>query len=295
MTRGRDRARSRPAVGDRYVLEAMRAGGYSLGGEQSGHIIMAAHATTGDGVLTALQLAARVAATGTHARRRSPASSRRLPQTLVNVPGVDKRRARRPTRRLLDAVAAGRGRARRHRPRAAAPVGHRAAGARHGRGRRRRPRPTASRTSSRTSSATGWRCECRPVRSGTRRCATCALWIIESGTRSTERRRADRPGRAPGAARRGDAVRRAARRTTELHRARSTCMHRTMRAAPGVGLAAPQIGLPLALAVARGPGLGRRRSTRGCASATPLPFRVLVNPAVRRRSVTSGSRSTRAA
>ena len=80
------------AVGDRYVLEAMRAGRYSLGGEQSGHIIMAAHATTGDGVLTALQLAARVAATG-DADRRPRGRRPRLPQTLVNVPGVDKRRA----------------------------------------------------------------------------------------------------------------------------------------------------------------------------------------------------------
>lgn len=52
------------AVGDRYVLEAMRAGGYSLGGEQSGHLIFADYATTGDGVLTGLQLAARVASTG---------------------------------------------------------------------------------------------------------------------------------------------------------------------------------------------------------------------------------------
>ncbi len=52
------------AVGDRYVLEGMRAGGYSLGGEQSGHLIFADYATTGDGVLTGLQLAARVAATG---------------------------------------------------------------------------------------------------------------------------------------------------------------------------------------------------------------------------------------
>jgi phosphoglucosamine mutase len=80
------------AVGDRYVLEAMRAGGFGLGGEQSGHIILAAHATTGDGVLTALQLAARVAATG------EPLDAlagivRRLPQTLVNVPDVDKGRA----------------------------------------------------------------------------------------------------------------------------------------------------------------------------------------------------------
>ncbi|WP_028049941.1 phosphoglucosamine mutase [Cellulomonas sp. URHD0024] len=90
------------AVGDRYVLEAMRAGGYALGGEQSGHIIMAAHATTGDGVLTALQLAARVAATGEPIAKLA-SIVRRLPQTLVNVPGVDKGRtdADGP---LLDAV-----------------------------------------------------------------------------------------------------------------------------------------------------------------------------------------------
>ncbi|WP_426593008.1 phosphoglucosamine mutase [Cellulomonas sp. McL0617] len=90
------------AVGDRYVLEAMRAGGYSLGGEQSGHIIMAAHATTGDGVLTALQLAARVAATGDTIARLA-GIVRRLPQTLVNVPGVDKNRAD-DDAPLLDAV-----------------------------------------------------------------------------------------------------------------------------------------------------------------------------------------------
>ncbi len=79
------------AVGDRYVLEAMRAGGYVLGGEQSGHIILADHATTGDGVLTAMQLAARVAATG---RSLADLASvvRRLPQTLVNVSGVDRAR-----------------------------------------------------------------------------------------------------------------------------------------------------------------------------------------------------------
>lgn len=92
------------AVGDRYVLEAMRAGGYSLGGEQSGHIIMAAHATTGDGVLTALQLAARVASTGTSIAELASVV-RRLPQILVNVPGVDKRRAD-TDRPLLDAVRA---------------------------------------------------------------------------------------------------------------------------------------------------------------------------------------------
>ncbi|MGF0115806.1 phosphoglucosamine mutase [Promicromonospora sp. Marseille-Q5078] len=79
-------------VGDRYVLEEMRAHGYGLGGEQSGHIILADHATTGDGVLTALHLAARVKSTG---RRLADLAGDvpRLPQTLVNVKGVDKARA----------------------------------------------------------------------------------------------------------------------------------------------------------------------------------------------------------
>jgi phosphoglucosamine mutase len=72
------------AVGDRYVLEALRAKGLSLGGEQSGHIVFSDAATTGDGLLTALHVMARVVATG------SPLSElaavvRRLPQTLVNV------------------------------------------------------------------------------------------------------------------------------------------------------------------------------------------------------------------
>lgn len=79
------------AVGDRYVLEAMRAHGYVLGGEQSGHIILAEHATTGDGVLTAMQLAARVAATGRSLTELAGVVER-LPQTLVNVSGVDRTR-----------------------------------------------------------------------------------------------------------------------------------------------------------------------------------------------------------
>ena len=52
------------AVGDRYVLEALRAGGLSLGGEQSGHLVFLDHATTGDGLLTGLALLSRMAATG---------------------------------------------------------------------------------------------------------------------------------------------------------------------------------------------------------------------------------------
>jgi len=79
-------------VGDRYVLEAMKVSGYSLGGEQSGHVIMSDHATTGDGVLTALQTASRMAE-----QQRSLADlaavMTRLPQVLVNVQGVDKSRA----------------------------------------------------------------------------------------------------------------------------------------------------------------------------------------------------------
>ncbi len=79
------------AVGDRYVLEAMRAGNYSLGGEQSGHVIMLDHATTGDGVLTALSLLAQVAASGKSLAELASVVQR-LPQVLVNVSGVDKSR-----------------------------------------------------------------------------------------------------------------------------------------------------------------------------------------------------------
>ncbi|GFZ79283.1 phosphoglucosamine mutase [Nesterenkonia alkaliphila] len=82
------------AVGDRYVLEAMRAGGYSLGGEQSGHLIFSDYATTGDGVLTGLQLAARMASTGTSLQDLAAAAMTRLPQVLINVKGVDKAKAK---------------------------------------------------------------------------------------------------------------------------------------------------------------------------------------------------------
>ena len=76
-------------VGDRYLLGAMLEGSYVLGGEQSGHIILLDHATTGDGLLTSLQLLAVVAS------RRQPLSElvkvmTRYPQVLVNIPGVDK-------------------------------------------------------------------------------------------------------------------------------------------------------------------------------------------------------------
>jgi phosphoglucosamine mutase len=79
-------------VGDRYVLEAMNAAGYSLGGEQSGHVIMSAHATTGDGILTALQVLGRMAEKDAPLAELAGVMSR-LPQVLVNVKGVDKSRA----------------------------------------------------------------------------------------------------------------------------------------------------------------------------------------------------------
>jgi phosphoglucosamine mutase len=79
-------------VGDRYVLEAMKVSGYSLGGEQSGHVIMSEYATTGDGILTALHVLERMAATGQSLQSLASVVTR-LPQVLVNVPDVDKSRA----------------------------------------------------------------------------------------------------------------------------------------------------------------------------------------------------------
>jgi phosphoglucosamine mutase len=74
----------RTAVGDRYVVERMRAGGFNLGGEQSGHIVMTDYATTGDGLIAGLQFLAEMARTG------APASAlvrqfETVPQMLKNV------------------------------------------------------------------------------------------------------------------------------------------------------------------------------------------------------------------
>ena len=76
-------------VGDRYVLEVIREGGYTLGGEQSGHLIFARYATTGDGILTGLQLLAQMSATGKSLKELASAM-KVYPQVLINVPGVDK-------------------------------------------------------------------------------------------------------------------------------------------------------------------------------------------------------------
>ena len=76
-------------VGDRYVLEEIRDGGYTLGGEQSGHIIFSRYATTGDGILTGLQILAEMRRTGKSLRELASVMQI-FPQVLINVPNVDK-------------------------------------------------------------------------------------------------------------------------------------------------------------------------------------------------------------
>ena len=72
-------------VGDRYVLEALGAGGHSLGGEQSGHVIFADHATTGDGLLTAVALIDIVKRSERTLADIASDAMTSLPQSLVNV------------------------------------------------------------------------------------------------------------------------------------------------------------------------------------------------------------------
>lgn len=76
-------------VGDRYVLEELRGGGYTLGGEQSGHVVFPRHGTTGDGILTGLQLMARISRTGAPLTELASVIQK-VPQVLVNVPVTDK-------------------------------------------------------------------------------------------------------------------------------------------------------------------------------------------------------------
>ena len=77
------------AVGDRYVLEELRRGGFALGGEQSGHVVLPAVGTTGDGIATALRLMERMAQTGSSLADLASAM-RTLPQVLINVRVTDK-------------------------------------------------------------------------------------------------------------------------------------------------------------------------------------------------------------
>jgi phosphoglucosamine mutase len=95
----------RTQVGDRYVLERMRAGGYNLGGEQSGHIIMTDHATTGDGLMAALQALAALIKSGKPASETFRAFQP-VPQLLKNV-RVGDATAALQTKAVVSAIAAG--------------------------------------------------------------------------------------------------------------------------------------------------------------------------------------------
>jgi len=78
------------AVGDRYVLEALDAGGYAIGGEQSGHVIYRHVATTGDGLLAGLKLLQRVQASGATLAELAGRVMTTYPQVLVNVRVADR-------------------------------------------------------------------------------------------------------------------------------------------------------------------------------------------------------------
>ena len=125
-------------VGDRYVLEALATGGYSLGGEQSGHIVFADHATTGDGVLTALVLLDVVVRAGRPLAEIAAGTMTSLPQVLVNV------RVSGDASSLVDGaatvIADVEHATRRRWPRAGASVRHRATRPRDGRSAHRRGR-----------------------------------------------------------------------------------------------------------------------------------------------------------
>ena len=82
---------AKTAVGDRYVMEEMVNGGYNLGGEQSGHVIFLDHSTTGDGILTGLQLLDTIVASGKKLSELKQ-MMRKYPQVLVNVRVADKSR-----------------------------------------------------------------------------------------------------------------------------------------------------------------------------------------------------------
>jgi phosphoglucosamine mutase len=84
----------RTQVGDRYVVDAMRGGGFNLGGEQSGHLVFLDHASTGDGLLGGLQVLALMLRTGKRLSELARESMQRVPQVLENVTL--------PARRALD-------------------------------------------------------------------------------------------------------------------------------------------------------------------------------------------------
>ena len=94
----------RTQVGDRYVVEAMRAGGYNVGGEQSGHLIFLDHASTGDGIVAALQVLAITVRSGKPLSELAKEAMERVPQVLENVT-LSARKALEDMRQLASATA----------------------------------------------------------------------------------------------------------------------------------------------------------------------------------------------
>jgi phosphoglucosamine mutase len=94
----------RTQVGDRYVVEAMRSGGYNLGGEQSGHLVFLDHASTGDGMLAALQVLALMLQTGRPLSELAERAMQRVPQVLESVT-LPARRPLEEMRRLSELTA----------------------------------------------------------------------------------------------------------------------------------------------------------------------------------------------
>ena len=94
----------RTQVGDRYVVEAMREGGYNVGGEQSGHLIFLDHASTGDGIVAALQVLAIAVRSGKPVSELAKNAMDRVPQVLENVT-LSSRKALEDMRQLASATA----------------------------------------------------------------------------------------------------------------------------------------------------------------------------------------------
>ena len=133
----------RTKVGDRYVVEEMRKHGYTLGGEQSGHLVFLDHATTGDGTLAALQVLALMC------RTKKPMSELKkifepVPQTLLNLVVKEKRELSALPEVQKRHQGGGEG-AGQERARLRALLGHRVQGARAGRGHRREEEPPVRR------------------------------------------------------------------------------------------------------------------------------------------------------
>ena len=169
------------AVGDRYVLEELRAKDLSLGGEQSGHVVFTDAATTGDGLLTALHVMARMADDRTPARRARRASCTGCRRPWSTCRSATAPRSPRPPS-VAAAVDDAAARARRRRADPAASVRHRAARPGHGRGADPGRSPTRSRSASRRSS--------RPPdhdRGGRRSTPACAARIARTVNGPTSR------------------------------------------------------------------------------------------------------------